>query len=52
MLRTRCAWTPFEGWKLRGKVRRVVLRGREVLRDGEVISPPGFGVNVREMVKK
>nr|BAL56959.1 dihydroorotase [uncultured Chloroflexota bacterium] len=44
---TRCAWTPFEGWKVRGRVRRVVLRGREAYREGQVLVPPGFGKNVR-----
>lgn len=43
---TRCGWTPFEGRQVRGKLRRVVLRGREVYRDGEVIAPPGFGINM------
>jgi carbamoyl-phosphate synthase/aspartate carbamoyltransferase/dihydroorotase len=44
---SRCAWTPFEGWKVRGQVRRVVLRGQEVFRNGSVIAHPGFGINVR-----
>ncbi len=46
-LRTRCRWTPFEGWKGRGKVKRVVLRNQEVVCDGEVLAPCGFGRNVR-----
>ena len=44
---TRCAWTPFEGWKVRGRVRRVVLRGQEAFRDGQVLAWPGFGQDVR-----
>ena len=44
---TRCKWTPFEGWTLRGRVMRVVLRGTEVYRDGEVLAAPGFGRDVR-----
>lgn len=44
---TRCGWTPFEGWQVRGRVRRVVLRGREVFKDGRVLAPEGFGRNVR-----
>ena len=47
-LYTRCGWTPFEGWKVRGQVRRVVLRGQEVYRDGQVLASPGYGINVRE----
>ncbi len=46
-LHSRCGWTPFEGWHVRGRVRRVVLRGREVFRDGQVLAEPGYGQNVR-----
>jgi carbamoyl-phosphate synthase/aspartate carbamoyltransferase/dihydroorotase len=44
---TRCAWTPFEGWKVRGKVTKVILRGRLAYDDGQVLCPTGFGVNIR-----
>ncbi len=44
---TRCAWSPFEGWKVRGKVRRVVLRGRLAYDDGQILAPTGYGVNIR-----
>jgi hypothetical protein len=43
-----CAWTPFEGWRGHGRVRRVVLRGEEAYIDGRVLVPAGFGRNVRE----
>lgn len=46
-LKTQCRWSPFEGWKVRGKVRRVVLRGKEAYDDGQVLVPPGFGRDVR-----
>ncbi|MCP4427617.1 MAG: amidohydrolase family protein [Chloroflexi bacterium] len=49
---TRCGWTPFEGWKVRGRVRRVVLRGQEVFRDGKVTAVPGIGKNVRTHPKQ
>ncbi len=45
---TRCAWTPFEGMPVRGRLRRVVLRGKEAFRDGEVKVERGYGRNVRE----
>ena len=45
---TRCGWTPFEGWKVKGKVRKVVLRGKTVFEDGHVLAEPGYGRNVRE----
>ena len=44
---TRCGWTPFEGWKVRGRVTRVVLRGQAVFNDGEILASPGFGKNIR-----
>ena len=44
---TRCGWTPFEGWMVHGKVRKVVLRGREAYRDGKILVEPGYGKNVR-----
>ena len=44
---TRCGWTPFEGWEVKGRVTRVVLRGREAFRDGKVLAEMGFGKNVR-----
>jgi carbamoyl-phosphate synthase/aspartate carbamoyltransferase/dihydroorotase len=44
---TRCGWTPFEGRPVRGRLRRVVLRGQEVYRDGEVLAQPGAGLNIR-----
>jgi carbamoyl-phosphate synthase/aspartate carbamoyltransferase/dihydroorotase len=46
-LQTRAKWTPFEGWTLRGRVKRVTLRGVEAYRDGEVLAQPGFGRDVR-----
>jgi carbamoyl-phosphate synthase/aspartate carbamoyltransferase/dihydroorotase len=44
---TRCAWSPFEGWPVRGRLRRVVLRGQEAFKDGKVLAQPGTGVNLR-----
>lgn len=37
-LYTKCGWSPFEGMRLRGRITRVVLRGREVVRDGIVLN--------------
>ncbi len=44
---TRCGWTPFEGWKVTGRITRVVLRGQEAFRDGHVLAPLGSGKNIR-----
>ena len=40
---TRCGWTPFEGWKVKGKVRKVVLRGKTAFEDGKILAPAGYG---------
>jgi carbamoyl-phosphate synthase/aspartate carbamoyltransferase/dihydroorotase len=45
---TRCGWTPFEGWKVRGKVRKVVLRGQTAFEDGKIVVKPGYGENIRK----
>ena len=46
-LHSRCGWTPFENWQVTGRVRRVVLRGTDVYKDGKVLAQPGFGRDVR-----
>jgi len=48
MIFARCGWTPFEGWKVKGRVTRVVLRGREAFKNGKILVEPGYGRNVRE----
>ena len=45
-MRSRCGWTPFEGWRVRGRVQRVVLRGQDAYRDGQVLAAPGTGKNL------
>jgi carbamoyl-phosphate synthase/aspartate carbamoyltransferase/dihydroorotase len=45
---TRCGWTPFEGWKVKGKVRKVVLRGKTVFKEGKILAEPGYGKNIRK----
>jgi len=44
---TKCNWTPFEGWKVKGKVKKVVLRGQVAFEDGKVLVEKGYGKNVR-----
>ena len=45
---TRCGWTPFEGWKVKGKIRKVVLRGKTAFEDGKIRVEQGYGRNIRE----
>jgi carbamoyl-phosphate synthase/aspartate carbamoyltransferase/dihydroorotase len=51
-MKSKCGWTPFEGWQVRGHVRRVVLRGREAFRDCKVLVKSGYGRNVHEKTKE
>jgi len=37
-LYTKCGWSPFEGQRMTGRVVSVILGGREVYKDGEVLS--------------
>lgn len=46
-LHSRCGWTPFEGWQVKGRVMRVVLRGKETYKDGKVLAEMGYGKNIR-----
>jgi carbamoyl-phosphate synthase/aspartate carbamoyltransferase/dihydroorotase len=43
LLHTQCGWTPFAGMTVKGRVHRVVLRGRTAFEDGEIRVAPGFG---------
>ena len=45
---SRCNWTPFEGWKVKGRVRKVVLRGTTVFEEGKILAEPGYGKNIRK----
>lgn len=40
---TKCGWSPYDGWKVKGKVERVVIRGKKVFANGKVLVTPGFG---------
>ena len=46
---TRCCWTPFEGWQVKGKVMKVVLRGKTAFEDGKILVEPGYGKNIRSL---
>jgi carbamoyl-phosphate synthase / aspartate carbamoyltransferase / dihydroorotase len=47
-MRSRCGWTPFEGWRVKGRIRRLMLRGREAFKAGKILVKPGYGKNVRD----
>jgi carbamoyl-phosphate synthase/aspartate carbamoyltransferase/dihydroorotase len=45
---SKCGWTPFDGMRVVGSVKRVVLRGKLVYVDGTVVCEPGYGENMRK----
>ncbi|MEK7129440.1 MAG: hypothetical protein AAB803_00325, partial [Patescibacteria group bacterium] len=34
---TKCGWSPFDGWELYGKAEKVVLRGKTLVQDGQLV---------------
>ena len=42
-LKTKCAWSPYDGWKVIGKVKKVYLRGNLVFENGKILAEPGSG---------
>lgn len=38
-LYTKCKWSPFEGFQMQGRIRNVIFRGKNVIRDGELLPP-------------
>lgn len=45
-LKTKCGWSPFQGWKVTGKVKNVYNRGKKVFSEGKILAEPGFGKNI------
>jgi dihydroorotase-like cyclic amidohydrolase len=39
----------FDGLKIKGKIRKTIVRGEVVFSDGEVIGKPGYGTFVRPL---
>ena len=44
---SKAQWTPFAGRPVKGKVKRVVLRGTLAYVDGQVLVPEGYGQDVK-----
>ncbi|OGE32922.1 hypothetical protein A3C59_01820 [Candidatus Daviesbacteria bacterium RIFCSPHIGHO2_02_FULL_36_13] len=40
---TKCGWSPFNGWRVQGKIKTVFIRGIKVFEDGKVLSKKGSG---------
>lgn len=41
-LKTKCGWSPYDGWKVYGKAKRVFIRGIKVFEAGKILARPGF----------
>jgi dihydroorotase-like cyclic amidohydrolase len=42
-LKTKCGWSPFAGRKVKGKVKRVFIRGKKVFENGILLTKQGSG---------
>lgn len=42
-LKTKCGWSPFNGWKVQGRVKKVFIRGKKAFENGNLLVNPGFG---------
>ncbi|MBI2018876.1 amidohydrolase family protein [Candidatus Daviesbacteria bacterium] len=40
---TKCGWSPFKGKSVKGKVKKVFLRGEKVFDNGQILTQPGSG---------
>lgn len=40
---TKCKWSPFNDWKVKGKIKKVFIRGTKVFENGKILAKPGFG---------
>jgi dihydroorotase (multifunctional complex type) len=47
-MKSRCGWTPFEGWQVRGKIEKVFLRGQLAYDGAQVTVEPGYGQRVKQ----
>lgn len=40
---TKCGWSPFNGWKVKGRVKKAFIRGKKIFENGKILVKPGFG---------
>lgn len=46
---TKCGWSPFDGWKVKGRVIRVFIRGKKVFEDDKLLVEPGSGKVIKPL---
>ncbi len=42
-LKTKCGWSPFAGWLMKGKLISVFIRGKKVFENGQILAKKGSG---------
>ena len=42
-MKSKCKHSPFDGWKMRGKIEKTILRGEVVCTEGEIVGREGYG---------
>jgi len=42
-IQTKCKWSPFDGWKLKGLPIYTIVRGTVVMKDDKIMVKPGYG---------
>jgi len=52
MLHSKAGFSPYEGWKVKGKPVLSLLRGQRLLENGKICQRPGFGQYLARSVKK
>lgn len=43
---TKCGWSPFNDWKVKGRVNTVFIRGQKVFDNNKILVRPGFGKTI------
>lgn len=49
-LKTKCGWSPFNGWKVKGKIKRVYMRGKKVYENGKILVKLGWGRTIKPVI--
>lgn len=49
-LKTKSGWSPFNGWKVKGKVKKVFLHGNKVFENDKILVQPGSGKIIKSFV--
>ena len=48
-LKTKCGWSPFAGKKVKGRVKKIIIRGKKVFENGKLLVKPGFGKIIKPL---